>query len=96
VLIVSDSDMFRMLDEQGSGRLGWDVASEALGRCGGGGTFVLQLPEWLLAKGWFKPTHLDRLGREGWNVAQIDSMEQLVAFACQFSRTNFDRKHTQV
>ncbi len=35
VLIISDSDMFRMLDEQGNRRVGWDVAREALERCGG-------------------------------------------------------------
>ena len=48
ILIVSDNDMFSMLDEKGNGRVGWDVARESLARCGGGGTFVLQLPQAML------------------------------------------------
>lgn len=84
VLIVSDHDMFSMLDELGSGRKGWEIAGESLARCGGGGTFVLQLHE---------PTHqyIDRLRKEGWNVACINSMEQLVEFARRFSQLNYGR-----
>jgi hypothetical protein len=93
ILIVSDNDMFSMLAEKGSGRIGWDVAKEALGRCGGGGTFVLQLPEVMLSSRWGQnpQEHLTRLRLEGWNVSLVDSEEQLVEFARQFSRLNFDR-----
>jgi hypothetical protein len=84
VLIVSDHDMFSMLDEMGSGRQGWQVAREALARCGGGGTFVLQL---------HVPTHpyLERMRQDGWNVSRVSSMEELVEFARQFSRLNYGR-----
>ena len=94
ILIVSDNDMFSMLDEQGSKRNGWNVAREALGLCGGGGTFVLQLPEAMLSGAWGKPSAdaVARLRKHGWNVSLVDSMEQLVAFARQFSRLNFERK----
>lgn len=93
ILIVSDNDMFSMLDEQGNGRAGWDVAREALARCGGGGTFVLQLPAAVLSDAWGQPTKqfLARMRSDGWNVGLVDSMEQLVAFARQFSRQNFGR-----
>jgi hypothetical protein len=82
VLIVSDHDMFSMLDEMGNGRQGWQVAREALARCGGGGTFVLQL---------HVPTHpyLERMRQDGWNVCRVSSMEELVEFARQFSRLNY-------
>jgi hypothetical protein len=89
LLIVSDHDMFSMLDETGRGRIGWDVAQEALSRCGGHGTFVLQLPaQW----GQRSHKHLDRLRAEGWRVSLVDSLEELVAFARDFSRMTFDKK----
>lgn len=93
LLIVSDNDMFQMLDEQGNGRLGWDVACASLQRCGGGGTFVLQLPQQVLADNWPQATrdYLDKMKQDGWNVCLVDSQEQLVAFAKQFSRTNYQR-----
>jgi hypothetical protein len=93
ILIVSDNDIFKMLEEHGNRRLGWDVAREALGRCGGGGTFVLQLPTQMLESSWGEAARRDigRMRQDGWNVSLVDSMEQLVAFARQFSRTNFDR-----
>lgn len=93
LLIVSDNDMFSMLDEKGNGRLGWDVARESLQRCGGGGTFVLQLPQQVLDGSWPQATrkYLGRMKQDGWNVSLVDSLEQLVAFARQFSRANYDR-----
>jgi hypothetical protein len=94
ILIVSDNDMFSMLDETASRRVGWDVARQALARCGGGGTFVLQLPEVMLNSDWGQQgrTHLERLRGDGWNVSLVDSMEQLVAFARRFSRSSFGGK----
>jgi hypothetical protein len=93
LLIVSDNDMFSMLNEKGNGRQGWDVARESLQRCGGGGTFVLQLPEPVLAGTWPQATgkYMARMKQDGWNVSLVDSLEQLVAFARQFSRTNYGR-----
>ena len=91
VLIISDNDMFQMLGETGNGRVGWDVARESLARCGGGGTFVLQLPETWLSTPWGRQVtpFLSRMRQENWNVSLVDSLEQLVSFARQFSRTNF-------
>jgi hypothetical protein len=93
VLIISDNDMFSMLDERGSGRIGWDVASESLQRCGGGGTFVLQLPGQTRSANWPQATqkYLTRIQGMGWNVGLVNSMEELVAFATQFSRAKFQR-----
>ena len=93
VLIISDHDMFSMLNETGSGRVGWEVASESLRRCGGGGTFVLQLPGFTGSTNWSQAanTYLERMKGDGWNVSLVNSMEELVAFARQFSRTNFQR-----
>ena len=91
MLIVSDNDMFSMLDSESGRRLGWDVARQALGLAGGGGTLVLELPEHLRKSSWSQDTtgYLRRMGEIGWNVALVSSMEELVEFARQFSRGRF-------
>lgn len=93
IVIVSDNDMFSMLEEKGNRRIGWDVAREALQSCGGGGTFVLELhPAMLTAqRGRSAKKYLDRIERDGWHVSIVDSMEQLVTFARDFARRKFDR-----
>ena len=91
ILIVSDNDMFTMLDEKGNGRLGWDVAREALHQSGAGGTMVLELPDYTRDSEWSQNTkqYCQRLVDEGWNVSIVSSMDQLVAFARQFSRQQY-------
>ena len=91
ILIVSDNDIYSMLDETGGGRLGWDVAREAIQHCGGGGTYVLQLPPAVLADDWRQPVraNIERMKRDGWGVCPVDSMEELVAFARRFAGTNY-------
>jgi hypothetical protein len=89
ILLVSDYDMFTILDETVDGRLGWDVARDAVHRCRGGGTYVLQLP------GYSESSHpgfyqrIARMKTDGWNVFLVNSMEELLDFARQFSRTHY-------
>jgi len=91
ILIVSDNDMFSMLDSESKKRLGWDVARQSLELAGGGGTFVLELPEQVRGSSWSQNTdgYLGRIAEMGWNVAIVSSMEELIAFARQFSRGRF-------
>lgn len=91
ILVVSDNDIFSMLEQKGGGRLGWDVALEAIRQCGGGGTYVLQLPTAVLSDQWPQPVraNLDRMKRDGWAVSLVNTMEELVAFARQFSKANY-------
>ena len=91
ILIVSDNDIFTMLDETGDGRLGWDVAREALQAAGGGGTFVLELPEYVREGEWGQDCDksIRRMQQEGWNVSIVSSMAELVEFARSFSRDNY-------
>ena len=86
VLIISDADMFRMLDEYGSGQLGWDIARQAAEKCGGGATYVLQIRENYRAE---RQPHLERMQAAGWGVHLVDSMEELLQFARNFSRTKW-------
>ncbi|MGN6544341.1 MAG: hypothetical protein ACTHK7_04785 [Aureliella sp.] len=89
VLIISDSDMFAMLRETAGGRLGWDVARETVERCGGGATYVLQIPE--VASRWAESPEspIYRMRADGWNVHSVTSMDELTAFARQFSRAQY-------
>lgn len=91
ILIVSDNDMFSMLDSLSQERSGWDVARQALESAGGGGTFVLELPEHVRSPGWPQDTsgYLERIGQMGWTVAIVSSTDELVTFARQFSRGKF-------
>lgn len=88
ILIVSDYDIFQMLDEQGDQRLGWDVAKEAVRRAGGGGTYVLQLPGYHQVEKRFQ-SKLDRMKSDGWHVHMVNSMEEMLDFAKQFSRSRY-------
>jgi hypothetical protein len=91
ILIVSDNDLFSMLDSTSQGRSGWDVARDALDVAGGGATCVLELPEHIRGSGWGQDTagYLDRIRAVGWNAAVVASMEELVEFARTFSRGKF-------
>jgi hypothetical protein len=91
ILIVSDNDMFSMLDSKAKQVTGWDVARQAVERAGGGGTFVLELPEMVRQSTWSQNTagYLDRIRAMGWNVAIVSSMEELIEFGREFSRGKF-------
>ncbi len=80
VLLLSDSDLFRLLDKGD----GWDVARRSLGAARGGGTVVLNMPEG--AGG--EPAA--RLARDGWRVRYVAGWEQLLEFARDFSRRAYE------
>ena len=82
ILVVSDSDMFRML---GGHREGWSIAQEAVRRAGGGGTFVLQVDPASAAK------YIGRMKDIGWDVYTVRNQAELVAFARGFSRAHYER-----
>ncbi|CAN5239070.1 hypothetical protein BH11PLA2_BH11PLA2_09670 [soil metagenome] len=98
MLIVSDNDMFSMLDSKAGKQSGWDVARKALEAAGGGGTFVLELPEQVRSSQWSQNTtgYLERIRAMGWTVAIVSSMDELVAFGRQFSRQQFGERRDRV
>jgi hypothetical protein len=91
ILIVSDNDMFSMLDSESKKRNGWEVAGQAVEAAGGGATFVLELPEVVRGTSWGQNTagYLERIRAMGWHVAVVNSMDELVQFAREFSRGQF-------
>lgn len=90
VLIVSDYDMFTMLNEKGDERLGWDVAREAVHACRGGATYVLQLPGYDGHSQQYGP-QIDRMRADGWDVHLVNSMEELLVFAREFCRRHYSQ-----
>jgi hypothetical protein len=94
ILIVSDNDIFSSLERRAANRVGWDVAREAVARARGGGTYVLELPEYLRESPNAGPV-LDpgraRMQGDGWNVSAVGNMEELVNFARRFSQASYGR-----
>jgi len=80
VLLLSDHDLFGLLEHEEGGEAGWEVARRALTAARGGGTVVLNM-----VRG---PSHsgIERLEADGWRVHCVSGWEQLVDFAREFSR----------
>jgi hypothetical protein len=94
ILIITDNDIFSMLNSTENGVLGWDVAREAVVAARGGATYVLQLPAYLMAQAKAQkqiPEGELRMIRDGWHVSHVDNMEQLVEFAREFSQAKYHK-----
>ena len=48
ILIVTDNDIFNLLDAKAGGQSGWKVARDAAAKARGGATYVLELPDHML------------------------------------------------
>jgi hypothetical protein len=96
ILIITDNDIFMLLNGTEDGRLGWDVAQSAARSARGGATYVLQLPGYLMNQAGAQrtiPPQEQRMERDGWHVAHVDNMAELVVFAKQFSQAKYHREH---
>ena len=95
IVVISDDGVSTLFDRDEKGNSGWDVASMALQRAGGGGTFVLNLPETWEQLGR-KANAFDKIrqarDQQGWQVYRVSSWEGLVEFARQFSRLRYGGK----
>ncbi len=94
ILIVTDNDIFGMLDSDDQGRVGWDAAAEAVAKARGGATFVLELPRYLRenasAQQQLTPG-MEHMRTIGWHVATVSTMEELLEFARRFTQANYGR-----
>ena len=94
ILIITDNDIFGMLGTEVDSRSGWEVARTAAIAARGGATYVLQLPAYLMAQEKAQktiPLVEQRMLQDGWHVAHVDSMNQLLAFAREFSRDKYHK-----
>lgn len=83
ILIVTDGDLFYMLNET---KNGWEIMSEALDRAGGGGTCLLNIPS---SQGM--GAQIEQLQKTGWNVSLVFNEEDMVRFAMEFARLKYDK-----
>jgi hypothetical protein len=79
ILVITDQDIFSMLDEKENGIIGWEVARQAREKALAGATFVLNMPY-----GW-RDSDVSKLHDIGWNVYRLYDWEELVTFARDFS-----------
>jgi hypothetical protein len=89
ILVISDDGVTTLFDRDEQGNSGWDVAAAALARARGGGTMVLSLrPAWESASGPYADIRRAR-DEQGWSVHRVDSWEELLVFAREFSRMRY-------
>lgn len=81
ILIVTDSDIFYMLNEL---KNGWEIIREAAKIAGGGATFVLDRSDVDSYR-----DQLARMSEYGWDVHHVRDQEGLVAFARAFARRHY-------
>lgn len=81
LLIITDSDIFTMLDET---KGGWELAQEARKRAGSG-SYILHDP----AKYARNNPRVERMKQEGWEVYFLEDWEHLIDFAREFSRRHY-------
>ena len=83
ILIITDQDIFSMLDDTKATWQGWEVAWQALEQGRAGATFVLHMPP-----NWHDK-EVEKMKEIGWDVFRIYKWEELVAFAREFSRKTY-------
>ena len=81
--------MFSMLDENGSGRLDWEVAQDCWHKAGG--PMALELPGYARESKWSQDVrgYIRRLESDGWIVSIVSSMAEVVENTRRFSRANY-------
>jgi hypothetical protein len=85
ILIISDDGVTTLFDHDERRTSGWKISRMALEKAGGGGTMVLNL--WT---DWRKIHALERAGKEGWHIHQVQNWEDLEAFAREFSKLHYE------
>ncbi len=79
IIIITDSDMFYMLDEV---KKGWQIAKDSLETAGGGGTYVLHYVDKSVPG-------VKKMEKDGWDVFSLMDWPGLIEFARAFSRKKY-------
>ncbi len=92
ILIVTDNDIFNLLEAVVDGHSGWDVTREAVAKARGGATYVLELSERMRSVRPSFAAREERMQADGWNVRHVTSMEELLEFARRFSQAAYGKR----
>ncbi len=84
LLIVTDSDIFRMLEDTQDG---WGIFARAVEVTGGGATLVLDRSD----RAHYQDA-LDRISSCGWDIHHVTDQEELVVFARHFARKHYQAR----
>ncbi|MGQ0604856.1 MAG: VWA domain-containing protein [Anaerolineales bacterium] len=84
ILIISDDGVTTLFDKDERNTSGWEIAAMALKNARGGGTMVLNL--YMPIE---KNPDLVRAQQEGWHIARVQTWDDLVKFAQDFSRLKY-------
>ena len=84
IVLVTDDDIFSMLSADTDGKeSNWIIIERALKNAGGTGTIVLHsMPQWHRAE-------VKTLMQMGWRIFYVTNEAELLDFAAQFSKTNY-------
>lgn len=85
ILIITDQDIFSVLDDHKGKRAGWTAAAEALQTALAGATMVLNMP-----KRW-SDKEVAKITAVGCEVHRVDDREELVGFARAFGGRTYQR-----
>jgi hypothetical protein len=84
ILVISDEGVTTMYDRDEKNNDGYDIASMALEKAGGGGTMVLNL-----YGSWKENPGLVRASEQGWEMASVSDWSGLLAFSREFSKKHY-------
>jgi hypothetical protein len=83
IVIITDWDIFVMLDGHDGGRSGWAIAADALKAARGGGTYLLHMSPSA------NQPNVMRMRGDGWDTYFLTQWEDVVAFAKEFTRKHY-------
>lgn len=93
ILHISDDGITTMFERDERGNDGWDVAAMALKRGGAGGTMALNLwGDWQRDNSNSAVTLRRAAAEQGWDIHAVTDLDQLVAFAREFSRRHYGER----
>lgn len=90
LLIISDDDIFSMLQAKSPGTgTNYDIAGQALNQAGGGGTMVLH------SRSQWHASDVEKLKKMGWAVHFVTDEKEMLEFAHAFADRNYRRTGTR-
>ncbi len=84
ILVISDEGVTTMFDKDEKGNSGFEIAKTSLLKCGGGGTFALNI--------YSMDNELNRAEKMGWNIYPVTNWDDLIEFSKDFVKKHYEVK----